>query len=505
MSLLSKNITANFVGSGWVALMGIIFIPIYIKFLGIDAYGLIGIYASLQAIFGLLDIGLSTTLNRELARLHTQPDKTGEMRDMVRTLESIYWILGLVIALAVMVLAPLIANYWVQPGKLSASTIQQAIMIMGLTIAFQFIFTFYSGGLLGLQRQVLLNCIIVLTNTLKFAGVILVLWLISPSIQAFFIWQTLVGVLGTVLVAYFLWKNLPSADTPAGFRIQLLHEIWQFALGMSGITILALILTQMDKVVLSKMLTLENFGYYTLASGVATTLYSLISPLFNAVYPKFTQLAAMGDKLALKKLYHAMCQLMSIIIMPPALIIALFSSEILTLWTRNPVIAQHSHTVLSLLIVGTALNGLMVLPYALQLAYGWTKLTFTFNLAAVIILLPAIIWMTKWFGPVGAASVWVILNCSYIVINIQFMHKRLLPQEKRRWYIRDVGIPVSLMVTVALVWNFLLPQGAPSFWLLLYLAMVWLICIIAAILVTPELYSIIHGYLSGKYTKLEIY
>ena len=167
MSRLAKNIAANFVGSGWIALMGIIFIPVYIKFLGIDSYGLIGIYTSLQALFGLLDIGLSTTLNREMARLSGQTDKAGEMRDLVRTLEIIYWILGAAIAFAVILLAPLIANYWIQPGKLSTDTIQQAIMVMGLTIAFQFIFTFYSGGLLGLQKQILLNSIIYFNKYLE--------------------------------------------------------------------------------------------------------------------------------------------------------------------------------------------------------------------------------------------------------------------------------------------------------------------------------------------------
>jgi O-antigen/teichoic acid export membrane protein len=498
VSQLKKNIIANLVGSGWVVLMGIVCIPVYIKFLGIDSYGLIGIYTSLQALFGLLDIGLSTTLNREMARLSGQTNMAREMRDLVRTLESIYWILGLVIAGAIILLAPLIANYWIQPGKLSPRTIQHAIMIMGLAIAFQFFFTFYSGGLLGLQKQILLNIIIIIINTLKFPGVILVLWLISPSIQAFFIWQSLVSILATFLVAHFLWKNLPSSGQRAGFRIRFLQEVWQFTLGMGGINILALILTQMDKIVLSKMLTLENFGYYTLASGVAVTLYSLIGPIFNAAYPKFTQLVSIGDQFELKKLYHGLCQLMSVIIIPPTLVIAFFSSEILLLWTRNSVIAKQSHTILSLLIVGTALNGLMALPYALQIASGWTKLTFYTNLIAVVILVPSIMYMTKWYGSVGAAIVWVALNCSYIIINIQLMHRRLMPDEKRRWYFQDIGMPIGLTLLIAMCWTFFLPQGISGFWLLLYLVIIWLTCVIAAILGAPQLSHLIYVNLTVK-------
>ncbi len=435
--------------------MGIAFIPVYINFLGIDSYGLIGIYASLQALFGLLDIGLSTTLNRELARLSGQTDKVGEMRDLVRTLESIYWIIGIVIAIVVILLAPLIANHWVQPGDLSTAIIEQAVMVMGLTISFQLIFTFYSGGLLGLQRQVLLNIIIIVITTLKFAGVILVLWLVSPTIQAFFIWQTLIGVLAAILSAYFLWQNLPPFNQPARFQINLLRKIRQFAAGMSGITFLALILTQLDKIILSKMLTLENFGYYTLASVVAMSLYRLTSPIFNAAYPKFTQLVSIGDQLELPKLYHRMCQIMSVIIIPPALIIAFFAPEILLLWTRNPLTVEYTHTVLSLLVIGTALNGLMNLPYALQLAYGWTKLAFYTNLIAVIILVPSLIFMTMSYGPEGAASAWIILNCGYILISIHFMHKRLLPQEKWRWYIYDLGCLLGASLLSSMFWALL--------------------------------------------------
>ena len=69
MSLIKKNILANFAGSIGQVLMGLIFIPLYIKFMGIESWGLIGIFFTLQNISGLLDLGMSNTLNREMARL----------------------------------------------------------------------------------------------------------------------------------------------------------------------------------------------------------------------------------------------------------------------------------------------------------------------------------------------------------------------------------------------------------------------------------------------------
>ena len=91
MSQLKRNIVANFVSKGWSALMGVIFIPLYVKFMGVEAYGLVGFFLALQSIVSLMDAGLSTTLNRELARYSTQPGQAQEMWDVVRTLEVVYW------------------------------------------------------------------------------------------------------------------------------------------------------------------------------------------------------------------------------------------------------------------------------------------------------------------------------------------------------------------------------------------------------------------------------
>ena len=90
MSVLKKNIAANIGGNIWTGLMGLVFVPLYIHFLGIEAYGLIGIFATLLALFGLLDMGLSGTLNREMARLAVREGNAQEMRDLVRTLEIPY-------------------------------------------------------------------------------------------------------------------------------------------------------------------------------------------------------------------------------------------------------------------------------------------------------------------------------------------------------------------------------------------------------------------------------
>ena len=439
--VVARNIFANVTGSAWIGLMGLVFIPIYIRFMGIEAYGLVGFFLTLQTVFSLLDLGLSTTLNRELARMSGKTGMQREMRNLLRSLEIIYWITGLVTAGTIIALSHLIAHRWVRAEHLSALTVQRAVMAMGLVVAVQWPLALYSGGLLGLQRQVLLNGVNAAAATARGVGAILVLWLVSPTILAYFLWQVAVSCVHTITVAAILWRQL-SADERARFDRSLIRSIHRFAAGMFGISALAVLLSQMDKLILSRLQTLEAFGYYSLAAAVAASLYRLTSPLFTALFPRFSQLAA-ADESSLIPLYHRACQGMTALIVPVSMFIAFFSFEILSLWTRNEGTARVAAPILTLLILGTAVNGLLNLPYALQLAYGWTRLSLVANLVAVAVLGPALFVAVSRYGAVGAAAVWCIYNSGYLVVVIRIMHRRILPGEEWRWYLSDVGIPVA--------------------------------------------------------------
>jgi len=485
MTLLKKNIIANFAGSIWQGLVYLAFIPVYIRFMGVESYGLVGIYMTLQAMFLLLDMGLSVTLNREMARLSVLPQQGQEMRNLARSLEVIYWSMALLIGIVLVISAPFLSYHWVKAGQLSPRVIERALRVMGMAMAFQWPVALYSGGLMGLQKQVLLNIINSCISTVRSVGAVFVLWLISPTIQAFFSWQVICSMAGTCSLGVFFWRQLPQSLQRAHFHKNLLKGIWRFAAGMSGISILGTILGQLDKVILSKMLTLEMFGYYTLASIVALSLYRIITPIFSAIYPKFTQLVSLSDAQGLKQLYHKSCQLVSVLILPVAIVVAMFSYHIMLLWTRNPVTAEKTHLLVTLLICGTALNGLGYMPYALQCAYAWVKMGLYVNSLSVVLLVPLIIYMTRHFGAVGGASVWVILNVGYCFIVTPLVHRRLLPHENRRWYWQDVGLPFAASFVTGLVGRQFLTSSLPPFMMILCLTIILIAATLMAAFVTP--------------------
>jgi O-antigen/teichoic acid export membrane protein len=487
MSLVKRNLAANFAANMWMPFLWLLLTPAYVAAMGIEAFGVIGLFLALQAIMVQLDFGLSLTLNRELARLSVQEGRGRQMRDLLRTTEFIYW--GLAVAAGIVIVsgAPIIAHHWVKPRALSPLDVQRGLMMMGMALAFQLPLSLYAGGLMGLQRQVLLNGVNMAMYTIRFAGVLPALKYVAPTLQVFFTWQAAAGLAHVAVLGACLRLSLPKASGRSSFNWPLLRSVGRFAVEVWVTTALGMVMTQLDKVILSKTLSLEMFGYYALAGLVVAGFYRLYGSVVAPLYPRLAQLAHAGSEEEIRLLYHRGCQLLSTLAFAALAVVAFFSPEVLYAWTGSAAAAGHTALILSLLAVGTCLNGLMQLPYALQLAHGWTRLGLWINIVAVLVLAPLIYFLAIRFGAPGAAAAWIVLNAGYVSVGIPLMHRRLLRGEMWRWYGRDVALPLAGALLVALPARIWVPLHLPRVELGLALALILCLAAAAAALAASEL------------------
>jgi O-antigen/teichoic acid export membrane protein len=277
-------------------------------------------------------------------------------------------------------------------------------------------------------------------------GAVLILWLVSPTITAFLAWQLAVAILQAGVLRWCLWRSLPAAGDRPRFSPALLRNVWRFAAGMRGIAVSTIILTQLDKILLSKLLPLKTFGYYTLATAVGNGLYILITPVFNATFPRLSALVAMRDGEGVRGLYHRGTQLMAALVLPFAAVLAFFPDDVLRIWTGSAETALAAAPIVRFLVIGTAVNGIMSLPYALQLAHGWTNLGLMITVALIFTMVPSIYVASLHFGAAGAASVWAVLNLIYMAIGVPLTHWKLLPGDARRWFLGDLAVPLTVSV-----------------------------------------------------------
>lgn len=447
---LSRNLVAGMASSIWTALIGLAVVPLYLKYLGIEAYGLIGFFSTIQAVLSLLDMGLAPTINREVARCSAS-GKMDEARSLLHSLAIVYWAMACMIALAVAGLAPFIAEHWLQSKNLSHETISHAVMLMGLVAACRWPVGLYQGALMGLQKIALSSGVASAIGTFSSLGAISVLAFISPTIEAFFIWQACVGMAYAITMRWITWHSIGSKNRSRQFSFDALKRIWRFSAGMSGVALSATVFTQLDKLILSRTLSLKAFGHYMLATVIVSGMYLLIMPIFNAMYPRFSTLVVSGDTEKLTDLYRLSTRMLVSVLFPIATVLAIFAKDLVLVWTGNPSIALSVGPIITLLAIGSALHGIMFFPYALQLAYGMTRLPLMINTILMIALVPLIIYFSLKYGAQGGAIAWLVLHLLYVMLGTVLTHRHLLKGLGLTWLAQDIGIPCSISCLMGLI------------------------------------------------------
>ena len=325
---LKRNVLANYFGQAYAAVMALAFVPLYIKYLGVEAYGLIGIFVVLQAWLSLLDMGMKPALAREMARFTGGGLDAQSVWDLLRSVEVLALGMAALTGVGMYLVSGWLATSWVRPEQLSEVAVVQAFVLMGLVVAARFVENIYTNSIAGLQRQVLQNAVIIVMATLRGLGSVAVLVWVSPTIEAFFVWQGIISVATAFIFMAVVYKILPAPPRAARFSVAEIRNIGKFAAGMMGITFLALLLTQIDKILLSRLLTLEAFGYYSLAAVVAGGLHIMTAPIASAFFPRFTELITLRDEVILTEAYHLGSQLVTVLMGSAAVILIVFCERI---------------------------------------------------------------------------------------------------------------------------------------------------------------------------------
>ncbi len=93
--------------------------------------------------------------------------------------------------------------------------------------------------------------------------------------------------------------------------------------------------------------------------------------------------------------------------------------------------------------------------------------------------------LINFYGAVGAAIVWIILNAGYFLIEIPIMHGRVLKHDMWRWYFRDVAMPLIVILAIVALSRMFIPQTISKPLTLAWIASTAFIALISSSLVVP--------------------
>lgn len=445
---LAGTFASNLAGVGWMAAMQLACTPLFIRVLGVESYGLIGFALTLTALLQVMDLGLAPTINRMLSRFAAGHEDANDARDAARTLEIGSCVTAAIVALLLAISAGAIARVWLRDATLGDAELRRALMLMAVTIAAQLPATYYQSALLGVRRAYEMNVARAVAATLAMGGAALVVTTVSASVTAYFAVHAIVAILHVAVLRWLFWRSMPEG-AGARFRPDVLRTAWKFTAAMTAITIGGVVVTQVDRLIVIRLVPLEQFGYYALAWTVAGGLAVITLPAMNTLFPRFSGTFAAGDAAQLRAAYHDGAQLLSVLLLPTAAVVALFANPILNAWTGNATVARHAAPLVTLLAAGMALNGLMHAVYALQLAAGETRLALRLTIVQVVVIVPVVTFLAWRYGALGAACAWPVMNAVYFAAGSMSTLRKLLPGAWAEWIVRDVAVPFLAAAVVA--------------------------------------------------------
>lgn len=453
---LKLNVVANYVGQLYVAAINVLLLPLQVKLLGSEAYGLVGFFAMLSGWLQLLDIGLSPTLARETTKYRAGTLDGGVYRQLLNSVEAIFLGLGLAVSLVVLALSRQIAEHWLHREALPLSTVASAVALMGFVFALRWQATLSRSVLVGLERQVWLNFVNAAFATLRSVGVLAVLRWVEATPMAFFLYQALVAATELVLLRTIVRVSLalPKSNLKP-FALAPLRSVAGFSLTVAVASSFWVAVTHLDNLLLSKFLPLSEYAWFSLAIMAATGINLLAAPIGQAIQPRLTFLVATGNESGLRATYSDATQMLSAIALTASFMVAAGARPLLWAWTGNVALADRTAPVLAFYALGNGLLAVVAMVYYLQVARGDLRLHLKGNLVFAAMLIPVIIVATIHAGMLGASLAWFGANLAFFAVWSAIVHRRFLPGVHFRWLFVDIALPSAIGALPALSLRFL--------------------------------------------------
>lgn len=441
-----RNILSNVAGQGGGALLTLATVPLYFTLFGAARYGVILFMLSLAGLVAIVDLGLSTTINRRLAEARGGSVSVETARDLTKTVAAYYFVISGLVGLAIALLAPAIATRWltIEPSLQRDATL--GLAIWGGVLGLRWPLNLMSGVMSGLERQVPLNMITLACNAARIGSTLLAARFVGADIALYAALYAAVSIVEFVLLGRHCLRALPAPTRPARLSLSSFTEVRAFTAGVAVATVAAAVIKLLDKLVISGTVTADAYALYQSVFNLTAGLTLVSAAVMRAFYPALTR--TKNDLAAYAGHYHQAARLIAAASAPLGAAIFFNAHDILLLWTQSAALATRGEPILRIVVVAMLLNAMMQAPQYLLWSAGLSRLSAINNVLALVIVVPLTLVLIQRLGLVGGALVWLLYNAAYLALFPQFLHRSVLPAEKRAWYLRDVLAPLAASFAV---------------------------------------------------------
>ena len=402
--VIAKNTVINLVGQLLPLLVGIVTIPMLIKGLGTDRFGVLTLAWMVIGYFSLFDLGLGRALTQIIAK-RSGTDEAIELPGLIWTALAIMAVMGAVGTVIAGSLSPLlIANVFKMPDQLRPETLQ-AFYILSASIPVVILSSGFVGILAAYQRFDLINAVRTPLGLANFIAPLLVLPFSTSLVPITLLLA--VSRLATCVVQYRLClRVMPSLRREKRFLPGAVKPLFSFGGWMTVSNIIGPLMVYLDRFVIGAVISVTAVAYYATPYEMVTKLWIISGALIASLFPAF----AAGNNSDASRTIQLLSKSLAatfIFVFPIVLVIVTFSQEGLMIWLGKD-FADNSAPVLQLLAVGVFINCLASVIFALIQGRGRSDITAKIHLLELLFYLPLLWWALKHYGIAGAAFTWTL-------------------------------------------------------------------------------------------------
>jgi len=343
--------------------------PIYLKYLGVEKYGL---WAIVSVVFSFSQIGLAgidTAITKYIASEYGQK----KFRGITEYISTSFYIL-LVPSLILICLLALFKSQlsdFIKLKEVFRDKGVQLIFFVGLLSVFSFFVNAIKGVVVGIGRMDIAN------YSLLISRIIQVTLSVCLLLLGFEIWSLYWGFFMYFFFPLIVWVIVLSCTyqitifNPLAFDRQKMKELVKY-----GGTLLIRIITQMfvtpfNTVIIGRYIGLSEVVYYQIAVQVVISARNLFVKGLESMLPMVSEVygKSMESFTAVFSIHKKGMKLIFLFVSPLFLSLFIFADIILELWLGEKFNMQIA-VVLRILLIGWFINTLAVPDYFMFLGIG---------------------------------------------------------------------------------------------------------------------------------------
>lgn len=403
------------------ALISIAFIPFIFDFIGAEGFGLVGFFVVLQACLHILDVGIGGVVTRQVLLCSDDYDSYKGFLRAYKKILLFFCIIALIISTIGVWQSSNITELWLD-SSLDDELVKQCIIIMFLTFSSRYVQSPMRSVLLGKERHVLISIIDILTATISSPLAVVVLFLTSGNVLYYFYVQLLASLIRVAIFIVYSHKELNMTYVSLkgrgpGKKIKTtFSNLFKFALQLSSLSILWVLVNQSDKLVLTNVMSLKDYSYYSLAISVVVVVSIVSGPMSQYLSPRLTKLYSENKKIEFAIVFEKTFLFLAIFLIPLCTFMFVDGKELIFIWTNNSDVAMRVQVYLPWLFAGASVAVFSNFAFLLRYSHGDLRShTIVFSIFSVIIIFLNI-FVAKEYQGVGS-SIFYFVNTVFLFIT----------------------------------------------------------------------------------------